>query len=61
VKKKHTATNRGKRVTVVLRDGTRVTGKFLDRTDRWVEVEGYGRISQGAIQSFWVEKGRAHR
>jgi hypothetical protein len=45
-------------VTVILRGGRKrlTAGKFLDRTDRWVEIEGHGRISQGDLAGFVVNE-----
>lgn len=56
MKKPHTATNRGKRVRVVLRDGTRLDDRFRDRTDRWVLLERAGRVLCRDIKAFIVLK-----
>ena len=52
----HTATHRGKRVLLVLRDGTRVSGRFVTRTDRWVELD-VGKVHKKYIKAFIVMKG----
>jgi hypothetical protein len=52
----HTATRRGKRVKIILRNGSELVGKFLDRTDRWVELDT-GRVMKSDIRSFIIIKG----
>lgn len=53
----HTGTNRGKKVRVVLRDGTKIDDKFVDRTNKWVVLEKTGRVMKSDIRSFFVLKG----
>jgi hypothetical protein len=62
----HTVTARGKRVAVVLRDGSVVTGKFVRRADnnRWIEINtsnfgigGLRRLMKSDIVSFSPIKG----
>ena len=47
----HTATFRGKRVLVILRDGTRIIDRFLDRTDRKVLLKDYGWIPKSKLRA----------
>lgn len=51
---RHTACHRGRRVLIVLRDGARVEDKFLNRTDKWVSLELYGKVYKRDIRSFTV-------
>lgn len=53
----HTSTNPGKRVRIVLKDGTRIDDRFVTRTDRWIVLKNTGRIMKRDIQSFIVLKG----
>ncbi len=52
----HTATHRGKRVKVVLRDGTEIIDRFIDRTDKWVVLKENGRVNKSDIRAFIVIK-----
>jgi hypothetical protein len=56
----HTGTYKGKRVKVILRDGTRIIDKFLRRTDRFIFLEKTGRIPKGALRSFVIFKPQPH-
>lgn len=46
----HTHFTRGKRVFIILRDGTHVVGKFQDRTSRYVILDT-GRYATDQIRS----------
>jgi hypothetical protein len=52
----HTATHRGKRVKIVLRDGTEIVDRFIDRTDKWVVLKENGRVNKSDIRAFIVIK-----
>lgn len=52
----HTATNRGKRVRVVLRDGTQIDDRFESRNDRWIVLQHRGRVNKADIRAFIVLK-----
>jgi len=56
---RHTATFRGKRVVVVLNDGTILEDHFVDRAknNRWIELRKAGRIAKSDIKSFANLKG----
>ena len=43
---KHSATFKGKRVLVILHDGTRIEDRFLDRGSTWVLLAAYGKIKK---------------
>lgn len=45
----HTAMPRGKRVLVILRDGTRFEDRFLDRTGRDVTFADRGRVRKADL------------
>lgn len=51
---KHSAAARGKRILIVLRDGTRITAKFVDRGNGWVLVEGHPRIKMETMRCFTI-------
>lgn len=53
MKTPHTATRRGKRVRVELRNGEVFIDRFHDRTaGKWVEFETHARVRQGDIKAF---------
>ena len=41
---KHSAVSRGKRVLIVLHDGTRIVDKFLDKGNGWILLTEHGKI-----------------
>jgi hypothetical protein len=55
----HTCCRRGKRVHVVLKDGTEFIAKFIERTGRFCLFEGGRRIARGEITVFTIVKGAA--
>ena len=56
----HTATHKGKRVRVVLMDGTSFIDRFWDRTKKEVQFKERGWISKLQIKSFTIYKGQEH-
>jgi len=44
----HTAARRGKRVLVILRDGTRLVDRFEERNDRQVRLREHGWIAKSS-------------
>lgn len=52
----HSSCRRGKRVRVVLKDGTVIIDKFVDSTDRYVLLEQHGRVRKAAMKSFTILK-----
>lgn len=53
----HTATHRGKKVKVVLTDGTVFIDRFWDRTKKEVQFKERGWITKLKIKSFTIYKG----
>lgn len=57
----HTACRRSKRIRLVLRDGSRLDGRFLGRSDRWVDVDVGGgrarRVMKRDAKAFIILKG----
>jgi len=51
----HTSCSKGKRVRLVLRDGTEIKDKFIERTDKYVFLE-YGKYAKRSIKSFSILK-----
>ena len=41
---KHSTVSRGKRILVILHDGTRMVDKFLDRGNGWILLHEHGKI-----------------
>jgi len=56
----HTATQRGKRVKVKLRDGTIILDRFIDRTKNAIILKDYGKLLKKNIKSFSIYKLLAH-
>jgi hypothetical protein len=54
---KHSACARGKRVLIVLRDGTRLEDKFLERGRGWILLERAGRVSLETVRAFTILRG----
>ena len=52
----HTATNKGKRVEILLRNGQKLCGKFISRTDRFVVLDT-GKVAKADIRAFIIVKG----
>lgn len=55
----HTHTTRGKRVIVILIDGTVLEDRFVSspKNNRWVVLEKYGRIPRSEIKAMSDKKG----
>lgn len=51
MKMPHTGSYRGKRVRVVLRDGTILYDRFIERTDKYVFLEKAGRIPKAKFRA----------
>jgi hypothetical protein len=54
---RHTSCPRGKKVLLILHDGTRIVGKFHDRTQTHVELEGR-RVAKRDIRTFSLYNAR---
>lgn len=57
VKCPHTSCPRGKRVRVVLRDGTIIDDRFLERTAKFVVFDSH-RFRVGEIKSLTIWRGQ---
>ena len=57
----HSACRKGKRVKVVLRDGTALIDHFEDRTDRWIVLRKHGRVMKSDLRAFIVLKAETER
>lgn len=53
----HTACYPGKRVRVVLIDGTKFIDRFQERTPKWVFFKERGRVRRSTIKAFSIIKG----
>lgn len=58
-KSPHTSTNPGKRVRLVLRDGTQAEGRFKERTGQFIVLEE-GRFRGRDVDKFIVVKSAAN-
>ena len=54
---KHSACARGKRVLVILRDGKRLEGRFLERHGGFIWLEETGKIALEEVRTFSILKG----
>jgi hypothetical protein len=54
----HTATTKGKRVYVQLKDGTEFVDKFLDRKGHYCFFEEHGKVRRSLIKVFTIYKNR---
>ena len=57
-KSPHTSTNPGKRVRLVLRDGSEADSKFVERTAKFIVLES-GRYRMRDVKQFIVVKSSA--
>ncbi len=53
----HTACRRGKRVRIILRDGTALVDQFMERSDKAIYLKNTGKISKKDMRSFSIYKG----
>lgn len=53
----HTACHRGKRVKIILKDGTQIIDYFQERTDKFVILRRLGRLGKDQIRAFMILKG----
>lgn len=52
----HTSTYKGKTVFIILRDGTEIIDRFVDKKAGTVILEKYGRLGVAQIRSFGLRK-----
>lgn len=52
----HTSTYKGKRVRVVLKDGTVIVDRFIDKKARYIILEEYGKVIKRDMRSFGIFK-----
>jgi hypothetical protein len=52
----HTSTFKGKTVHIILRDGTTVVDKFLDKKSGTIILENYGKLPVSQVRSFSPRK-----
>ena len=53
----HTACYPGKRVRVVLIDGTKFEDRFQERNPKWVYFKQRGKVRRSTIKAFSIIKG----
>lgn len=58
MKTPHTSCARGTRVRVVLRNGDVIIAKFLERTGKFLVLEGY-RLRGGDVKTFGINRERS--
>lgn len=54
----HTTVYKGKRVRVVLRNGTTFVDKFVERTSKYVKMEQHPHLEPHDIRSFTINKNK---
>jgi len=52
----HTSTNKGKRVLVILRDGTKFVDKFMDKKGGFIYFEEHDRVRIDEVRAFTINK-----
>lgn len=52
----HTSCRRGKRVTIMTKDGRLVSGRFVERKGRFVVLDTE-KVPSGDVRSFVIAKG----
>lgn len=52
----HTSTYKGKRILIILKDGTKLIGKFKDKKSGFVFTEEHGKISTKRIKAMTICK-----
>ena len=55
---KHTTARRGKRVHVVLNDGSSFVDKFLEKRSKYYLFEENGKVPVSSIRSFSINKNK---
>lgn len=53
----HTTARRGKRIVLILHDGTRLVDKLVERRARHYVFERAGKVDASAIRSFSIARG----
>lgn len=48
----HSSTNKGKTVYIILRDGSHIVDKFLDKKSGTIILEKHGKLSMKDVRSF---------
>jgi hypothetical protein len=52
----HTSTYKGKRILIILNDGTKLVGKFKEKKSGAVYTEEHGRISTSNMKAMTIFK-----
>ncbi len=52
----HTSTYKGKRILIILKDGTKLIGKFKDKKSGYIITEEHGRISTDTVKAMTICK-----
>lgn len=53
---KHTTARKGKRINVILKNGSQFTDKLKETKSKYYEFEGEGRILRDDIRSFSINR-----
>ena len=57
----HTSTYKGKRILIILNDGTKLIGKFKDKKSGAVYTEEHGRIPTSMMKAMTIYKSPQER
>lgn len=52
----HTSTYKGKRILIILKDGTKIIDKFKDKKSGYVYTENNGKISTKIMKAMTIYK-----
>ena len=52
----HTSTYKGKRILIILNDGTQLMGRFKDKKSGYVITEEHGRIATSSMKAMTICK-----
>lgn len=52
----HTSTYKGKRILIILKDGTKIVDKFKDKKSGWIITENHGKFSTNQVKAMTIYK-----
>ena len=53
----HTSTYKGKRILIILKDGTKIVDKFKDKKSGMIITEKHGKIRTDTVKAMTIYKG----
>lgn len=52
----HTSTYKGKRILIILKDGTKIVDKFKDKKSGMIITENHGKIRTNTVKAMTIYK-----